>query len=65
MVLDQRVFVTFNPFNVYVTQGATLFLSYYLCYLYALNRIVRVTFGSRHKAWLRVATVECDQPVAS
>ena len=21
MVLDQRVFVTFNPFNVYVTQG--------------------------------------------
>lgn len=21
MVLDQRVFITFNPFNVYVTQG--------------------------------------------
>lgn len=21
MVVDQRVFVTFNPFNVYVTQG--------------------------------------------
>ena len=23
MVLDQRVFVTFNPFNVYVTQADT------------------------------------------
>lgn len=24
MVLDQRIFVTFNPFNVYVTQGNLL-----------------------------------------
>ena len=35
MVLDQRVFVTFNPFNVYVTQGDTsvikIFLTFFTC----------------------------------
>ena len=36
MVLDQRVFVTFNPFNVYVTQGMHLLLSRLLLLLLLL-----------------------------
>ena len=29
MVLDQRVFITFNPFNVYVTQGKLSWLIFH------------------------------------
>ena len=62
MVLDQRVFVTFNPFNVYVTQGAapannTFIMISNLVYCYYLSTILSGVADTKPGCVLRQSNV--------